>query len=292
MSCYLADRLGQPSIRAFRALSEFESYKDISLEAYRLRSSREYLDLKEYIARHPSDSISSRVRHYIGRLASWAKCVTFIVQAATSHDTLQFPIRIRHLPSQQMVISEGLTREQALDAMVDSLGRAGVEEPLRSCESKWSPVLNIYKDRWQSLKLRTTVHAEMTILDHFYRHDLSFAHDKRYIGCSKPSCYCCGVYMAGHALKLEERPCHNNVWVKLSLPHQPSFAGIKGSKYSSSSLTNLHNIIKQKIKEELSCGTDIGRQRLFDSTTDLSASLPTIFNSMLLRSAESNLGEI
>lgn len=291
MPCYLADSIGALSVRAFRALLEMESYTDVSMEAYRLRSSQEYLDLKDYIARNPRDSVGLHIRHYLGRLASWAKSVTFVVQAASSHDTLRFPIQIQPLPSQESIISDGLMEEHALDAMIASLTRAGVQGARRSCGSRWSPVLDIYKDRWQSLKLRTTVHAEMTILDHFHRHGLSFAHDKRYIACSKPSCFCCGVYMAVHPLEIEERPCHNNVWVKWSLPRQPQDGSLEVTESNSDLMLGLRNIIQRKIKDELSCGADVGRQRLFDSTTDLSASLPTIFDSMLLGSSQSNLDE-
>lgn len=236
--------------------------------------------------RNPTDSSGRHVRHYLGRLASWAKSVSFIVQAVHSLDILQFPIKIRCLPAQQLVISDRLIEEQALVAMAASLTRAGVENARRSCESRWSLTLDAYKKRWRSLEIRTTVHAEMIVLDHFYRHGLSFAHDKRYIGCSKPSCFCCGVYMAGHPMELEERPCHNNVWVKWSLPRRLQHAGTTVSERSFDPMTYLGKITEQRIKEELARGVVVGRQRLFDSTTDLSASLPTIFDSMLLRSAQ------
>lgn len=87
-------------------------------------------------------------------------------------------------------------------------------------------------------------------------------------------------------MELEERPCHNNVWVKWSLPRRLQHAGTTVSERSFDPMTYLGKITEQRIKEELARGVVVGRQRLFDSTTDLSASLPTIFDSMLLRSAQ------
>jgi hypothetical protein len=260
------------------------------MEAYRLRSSQDYRDLKDYITQNPSDSASRQVRHYLGRVASWAKSASFVVQATNSHDVLQYPIKIRQRSPQQSTILDGSVRRDAKDAMVASLIRAGVEEAPRSCESKWLPLLEVYAKRWESLKFRTSVHAEMTILDLFHRRSLQFAHGKRYIGCSKPSCFCCGVYMANHPLNIEERPCHNNVWVKWSPPRTTGRDSIDVSECSTDPIVGLGNVVKRKIKEELSCSAIVTRQRLFDSTTDLSASLPTVFNSIQLGSTLWDLG--
>jgi hypothetical protein len=260
------------------------------MEAYRLRSSQDYRDLKDYITQNPSDSASRQVRHYLGRVASWAKSASFVVQATNSHDVLQYPIKIRQRSPQQSTILDGSVRRDAKDAMVASLIRAGVEEAPSLCESKWLPLLGVYAKKWESLSLRTSVHAEMIILDLFHRRSLQFAHGKRYIGCSKPSCFCCGVYMANHPLNIEERPCHNNVWVKWSPPRTTGHDSIEVSECSNDPIVGLGNVVKRNIKEELSCGAIVCRQRLFDSTTDLSASLPTIFNSIQLGSTLWDLG--
>ena len=230
------------------------------------------------------------MRHYLGRVASWAKSASFVVQATNSHDVLQYPIRIRQRLPQQSTILDGSVRRGAKDAMVASLIRAGVEEAPSLCESKWLPLLGVFTKKWESLRLRTSVHAEMIILDLFYRRSLQFAHGKRYIGCSKPSCFCCGVYMANHPLNIEERPCHNNVWVKWSPPRATGHDSIEVSECSNDPIIGLGNVVKRKIKEELSCGAIVCRQRLFDSTTDLSASLPTVFNSIQLGSTLWDLG--
>lgn len=276
------------SAETFRALLQLETYRDISTAAYRLRCSQDYLELKDHIARNPGDPESRHIRHYLGRLASWAKSVDFVVQASHSHSLIQAPIKIRELPSQRSTILAGPIQKKALDALVASLFRAGVDGARELCESRWLPVLDIYTKRWQSLKLKTAVHAEIIILDYFHRHRLPFAHGKRYIGCSKPSCFCCGVYMASHPLRLEQRPCHNNVWVKWTIPRRSRHGFIDALEDRTEGMAQIGDMIKQKIREELAHSALIDRQRLFDSATDLSASLPTTLNSMVLRSLQSD----
>lgn len=176
--------------------------------------------------------------------------------------------------------------DEPLEALIASLTGAGVLNAREQCKSKWRPLLEVYTERWESIRLEPPVHAEITILDHFYNQSLNFAHGKAYIGCSKPSCFCCRVYMDNHPLKPMERPCHNNVWVRWSPPPLTRQTKEGISVFSDGVMNVLSSLIKQNIKEELSQETHGPRQRVFDSMTDLSASLPTAFDSLMLRSNE------
>ncbi|KAK5069386.1 hypothetical protein LTR51_008636 [Lithohypha guttulata] len=64
----------------------------------------------------------------------------------------------------------------------------------------------------------TYVHAELLVLNHFYRRNLAFAEDIAYIGCSKLSCYCCHLYMQLHPRATLSRPCHGNTWARWAMP--------------------------------------------------------------------------
>jgi OTT_1508-like deaminase len=35
------------------------------------------------------------------------------------------------------------------------------------------------------------VHAELILLEHFYANNYQYVDGDKYIGCSKPACYCC-----------------------------------------------------------------------------------------------------
>jgi hypothetical protein len=94
--------------------------------------------------------------------------------------------------------------------------------------------------------------------------------------------------MASHPLRLEQRPCHNNVWVKWTIPRRSRHGVIDALEDRNDDMAQIGDMIKQKIREELAHSALIDRQRLFDSATDLSASLPTTLNPVVLRSLQSN----
>lgn len=56
------------------------------------------------------------------------------------------------------------------------------------------------------------------MLEHFYLNNLNSAGGDRYIGCGKPSCYCCEMYMQFHPARTRARPYHANAWAQWSPP--------------------------------------------------------------------------
>jgi hypothetical protein len=269
-------------LESFRELLALDNYPKLSIRAYSLRSTEAYFQLKELIRKEPDISAYRHIRHYLGRLASWAKSTHFVVDAAKSHRLLTRHVKVRYVQSPSPVSrGESATEETALQALVAALTRVGVPDARRMCNSRLRPLLEPYAKRWRSLGTGTTVHAEVIMLDHFYHHKLTFAYGKRYIGCSKPSCFCCGIYMSNHPLQPQERQCHNNVWIRWSPPQLFS----RGIGYQSGAIDDamgaLAERIRQNIKEEMSEGRFTLRQRVFDSITDISTSLPTVFDSMI-----------
>lgn len=75
--------------------------------------------------------------------------------------------------------------------------------------------------------LSLTAHAEVVLLEYVYHNDIRLVDDDRYIGCSKPSCYCCDLYMKYHPGNFVPRPSHGNAYVTWNFPllatcHDPS----------------------------------------------------------------------
>jgi hypothetical protein len=62
------------------------------------------------------------------------------------------------------------------------------------------------------------IHAELLVLEHFYQNNLDFANGERYIGCSKPSCDCCDLYMKRHPDTFITRATHGNLWTNWRPP--------------------------------------------------------------------------
>ncbi|PLN83962.1 hypothetical protein BDW42DRAFT_199946 [Aspergillus taichungensis] len=62
------------------------------------------------------------------------------------------------------------------------------------------------------------VHAEVQVLEHFYRNGLRFVGNDRYVACSKPACLCCEMYFKHHPARMVVPASHNKVWTNWSPP--------------------------------------------------------------------------
>jgi hypothetical protein len=88
------------------------------------------------------------------------------------------------------------------------------------CLIKW------FRSTGANAKLRTRLHAEVTMLKHFHRESTRFLNDDKYIACSKASCHCCALYFTHHPMGVVKRPCHGNIWVQWAVPIGAEGAGI------------------------------------------------------------------
>ncbi|KAH8816902.1 hypothetical protein F5884DRAFT_721659 [Xylogone sp. PMI_703] len=62
------------------------------------------------------------------------------------------------------------------------------------------------------------VHAEIILLDHFWRRRLEFVEKDRYIACSKQACYCCRLYIEEHPGEFALPASHNNCYINWRVP--------------------------------------------------------------------------
>lgn len=62
------------------------------------------------------------------------------------------------------------------------------------------------------------VHAEAAIAHFFWAGSRRFAGDDYVIGCSKPSCYCCSMYMGILYEGQKQRPSHGTAWLQWQPP--------------------------------------------------------------------------
>ena len=73
-----------------------------------------------------------------------------------------------------------------------------------------------------SLGLTTTtrVHAEIQLLDYFYKSRAEFFDRVAYIGCSKPACYLCARYVKEHPRQVELRGTHEKIYLNWRVPDE------------------------------------------------------------------------
>jgi len=94
---------------------------------------------------------------------------------------------------------------------------AKLQEALRELDQKFDLSTKLAK-QCSSPKWRPRVHAELTLLDKFWTQDLKFVDGDRYIGCSKPACYCCYHYIHTHPGRFVVPHSHNNNYLNWKAP--------------------------------------------------------------------------
>lgn len=171
---------------------------------------------------HSSRGVWSDLRHYIGRLGCWVKAVRVVCHVAR-----RFPQRLENAHI-QVVEPYGLVNWPNANHLTDLDGvvRRMVPSDQQELAQRLSQALhdvdsvaNIeHRFREDYACIRPRPHAELLLLEHFYNHDFEFVADDRYIGCSKPSCYCCHIYMQLHSGGFTPRPCHGNLWIHWAPP--------------------------------------------------------------------------
>ena len=115
------------------------------------------------------------------------------------------------------------------------------------------------------------LHAEIAVAHHFKSHNLRFVDDDRYVGCSKPCCYACTLYLELQTPGFSHRPQHGNVWLKWYLPAVVDRHGNTDTSATIKLARNMASKVRNDITECI-IGGHYGRRRLLESTTGISKS--------------------
>ena len=160
------------------------------------------------------------IRHYIGRLGSYhAAAMTVVASADKMSGTIQVADVDWIEASTSMAHTKRFKLKHDLATLVAKVCPRlshfeGRKEEVRSRLTGAEALLHEFQTNYQT----PVVHAEAAIAHHFYTKRLKFAHGIRYIGCSKPSCYCCDLYFSCHPGGFIRRPCSGRAWLRWDLP--------------------------------------------------------------------------
>ena len=224
------------------------------------------------------------MRHCIGRLGSWTKTTRILILGAQA-----FPRRIEnaqveviepngpadlpnktHMTDLQGLVHRMLPADQT--ALVEELSQALTDaNTLAQIESR-------FREDYSNIKPRP--HAELLVLEHFHCNAFDFVADDKYIGCSKPSCYCCHLYLQRHPGRFMPRPSHGNLWINWAppfpLPVVTDGTGPGGVRtrpqehHTFQMLQEMVAIIRQDLQDQI-LSRRPRRERLPDSTTGISS---------------------
>lgn len=123
-------------------------------------------------------------------------------------------LELNILPSQGARKLQDATFESAMDSIFTAEEKIRYVDRVRALrgENITPEILN------KEYTFSTLVHAELLLLDHFWRNDYQFWVRDRYIGCSKPACYSCYRYISNHPGNFVDPPSHYKIHMNWRAP--------------------------------------------------------------------------
>lgn len=124
----------------------------------------------------------------------------------------------------------------------------------------------------------TRVHAELLLIDHFERNGCNFLDShERYIGCSKPACYLCHMYIAQHPGRYVVPASHNKLYLTWRAPD--AFVGDTNGTVSAAAqeqiILKMIETVRRDLNTEIKSRT-MRRPFHADSTTGITSTLDTV----------------
>lgn len=250
---------------------ELTDHRKLCRLAYNFRtpSSSQYQALKLKIRDKSDNAIWDRIRHYIGRLGSWQRAASYVASQAPRfanelRDCQVYCIdnpRIYHQIEFSGELATVLSRVcPKLEQKVYIASRLKTAQPL---------LKNLTTKRHHPI-----VHAEAAMAHFFDSKSLAFVHNSRYIACSKPSCYCCKLYLEEHPGRFLKRKASGNAYVTWYPPLLKD-DDTRVRRKSAQTLQAITERTKQDILLDTKEG-NFGVRQQFDSTTGKTAMVPMI----------------
>jgi hypothetical protein len=106
---------------------------------------------------------------------------------------------------------------------------------------------NLYERLSRVCSFKTRVHAELLVLEKFRFNGWEFVAGDRYIGCSKPSCFCCYYYINFLPERYSVSGCYNKIytyWRALDLTGVQDLEAVKARE-------NALNTVVAKLRAEV-----------------------------------------
>jgi len=227
-------------------------------------------------------SLWSELRHYIGRLGSWSKASKVLLDVAATHPNLISGFRVNSLVSPPPMAVPGTVQKTNLDSALGRMLPAGQSNRLDQLKEilKKNPVLSVsnpvvstaFVEEYTDKNFKPRIHAELLVLEHFHFKRLEFVNRDRYIGCSKPSCYCCDLYMKHHPGNFVIRACHGNLWTNWRPPIPPTNDTAIAEKHTTDMLNEMVKRIRMDVISQIE-SKELPRSKALDSTTGISTML-------------------
>lgn len=154
------------------------------------------------------------VKHYLGRLAHHVWASRKLVEDASHLSQLFESYDVCAVEPLSSVPPPTSDNHTTLDGILNRMlksnhERSEIEESLLYMDTQFGIFGQFMK---KHADCEPQVHAEVQVLEYFYKMKLPFAGNDRYIACSKPACLCCKMYFKYHPARMVKPESHNKVW--------------------------------------------------------------------------------
>jgi hypothetical protein len=219
-----------------------------------------------------------RAKHNIGRIAAHVKNVKVLIATAERLPELVVNPQIVLIESPPSIILpppgraklklDGIAHRMTPSSQSSLL--SGLQTSLKILDHRFK-VEQTVQDAYLNKKFKARVHAELIVLEYFYERNetLQYLDNDRFIGCSKPACYCCSLYFRMHPANVDRPDSHQKIYLNWLPP--TSVSGVEDPNsnlaiHEKAMLNKMVQSIRLRTIEQISNQTG-RRQRHFDSTT-------------------------
>ncbi|KAI8625486.1 hypothetical protein F5Y19DRAFT_266702 [Xylariaceae sp. FL1651] len=193
-----------------------KEFLEICYLAYHGRHTRLMKELSARIQRHDdlsnrdkqSETISDLI-HRLGRLAHHIRAPKEIIEDISDCQHLRNVVdefEVHSVKPQPIIVRPEADPNIKMSHIINRMlpNRAASRSRYEEAGAIMNQKFNIedrFKEHFNDKNFKPVMHAEIQVLEHFWTEKLRFFDDDRYIGCSKPACYCCHLYIQHHPAK-------------------------------------------------------------------------------------------
>ncbi|KAI0503146.1 hypothetical protein F5B22DRAFT_562790 [Xylaria bambusicola] len=167
------------------------------------------------------------VVHRLGRLAHHVRAPHQIIEDVSNHTGLRNVLdefQVHSIAAQAVIdrpqAESSIDIDSIMRRMLPSNGFDARHKEAAHTMNRLHHIVTRFKEAYNNKNFSPSIHAEIQILEHFWG-KRQFFEDDRYIGCSKPACYCCHLYMQHHPARCAVPQTSCNVYLNWGLRKLP-----------------------------------------------------------------------
>lgn len=236
-------------------------------------------DTAQVSSNDSSCMIFRKVRHYIGRLGYHFRAAQTLVEAADRIPQYFVNYKVQHCSPQHAPFSvPPPDLKTTFPSIVGRMFPKNAGQELQKCQDDLAflndkfNLFDRFLKAWTDKNFQPRIHCELILLEHFYSNGLQFTESDRYIGCSKPACYCCTLYIRNHPGRFVEPASHHKLWTNWRPPDVSYLPDGKGAESHRNLLNKVVEHIRGDAKNQI---LDRSRSRRWhpDSITGISSDM-------------------